>query len=279
MSRASVRRPVELHLLRFLPGHSPVHRMWPGTKLLVAAALGLSVGIFPTWPAAAAVAVLLGLAAATARVPAGALPRVPRWFVAGVAITAGLSLLSTAAPSARVAGMRLSLGGLEEWARFSVLGILVFVTALVVGWTTPMADLPPAVRSLLRPLRLVRLPVDELATAVALAVRCVPLLFEELATLAAARRARRRERSKARVDPVAALAQWARRAADDGVDLLVTATASSLRRAGELAEAMEARGGAGAGGGAPALVPVRLGWPDGAAVVLTVAAVVVMVLS
>ena len=280
MSRGPA-RPVELHLLRFLPGQSPLHRMWPGTKLLLAVALGLAVGFFPTWPAAAALAVLLAMAVGVARIPVGVLPRLPRWFLIGVAVSAALSVLSTKAPKASVFGINVSLGGLEEWARFSVLGVLVFVSAALVGWTTPMADLPPAIRSLLRPLRLIRLPVDELAVAVALGVRCVPLLFEELATLAAARRARRIAPA-ARRPPVRTGARRpafsmtrTRQAAEDAVDLLVTAMASSLRRAGELAEAMDARGGV----TPPAAVAVRLGWPDVMAAAITATAIAVMALA
>lgn len=242
---------MELHLLRYVPGSSPVHRLRPATKLVAAVVLSLGVSIFPTWVAAAAVTVVLALAIGVARIPAGVTPRLPRWFLIGVAVTATLAMLSNQAPKTSVAGINVSLGALEEWTRLSVLGVLVFAAAALVGWTTPLADLPPAIGGLLRPLRWLRVPVDELSMALGLAVRCIPLLIDEIATLAAARRARRPAPAGS-LDTggaaparrgVAARVHGTRRGVEDGIDLLVTAMASALRRAAEMAEAMEARGG------------------------------------
>ena len=43
----------ELHFLRHVPGNSPVHRMWAGTKLLVVAGIGIAIVAQPSWPAQA----------------------------------------------------------------------------------------------------------------------------------------------------------------------------------------------------------------------------------
>src|SRR5439155_3696334 len=120
------------------------------------------------------------------------------------------------------------------WARFTALALLLGMAAVVLAWTTPPADLAPALGRLSRPLRWLRLPADELVMTVALSVRCVPLLFDEVRVLHAARRVRETE------EPTG----WGVRARR-AHDLLVTALVSSVRRAGELADAMEARGGVG----------------------------------
>jgi energy-coupling factor transport system permease protein len=83
----------------------------------------------------------------------------------------------------------------------------------------------------------VRVPVDEWAVAVALCVRSLPLLVDELRTLVAARRLRPAPPRPGR----STLQRWL----DEPVDLLVAALAVSMRRAGELAEAITARGGTG----------------------------------
>ena len=44
------RRETELTFLRLVPGDSPVHRLWAGTKLIVAAELAIMLSISPTWP-------------------------------------------------------------------------------------------------------------------------------------------------------------------------------------------------------------------------------------
>ncbi len=65
----------------------------------------------------------------------------------------------------------------------------------MVSWTTNIAEIAPAVATLCRPLRLVRIPVDEWAVSVSLALRAFPMLIEEFRVLYAARRLRpKRER-------------------------------------------------------------------------------------
>ena len=45
------RRDTELRMLRYLPGDSVVHRLWAGTKIVVAAAVSLALSLRPTWRA------------------------------------------------------------------------------------------------------------------------------------------------------------------------------------------------------------------------------------
>jgi energy-coupling factor transport system permease protein len=94
------------------------------------------------------------------------------------------------------------------------------------------------VASLGRPLRLLRIPVDEWAVALALALRAFPMLIEEFRVLYAARRLRPR--------PVA-LTRRARRKrrARELIDLLSAAITVTLRRADEMGDAIMARGGTG----------------------------------
>ena len=81
---------------------------------------------------------------------------------------------------------------------------MLVVSAALVGWTTQLGAVAPALARLARPLRVLRLPVDEWIVAIALALRCLPLLIDEMRTLAAARRLRYRdpdEQRQARGDP------------------------------------------------------------------------------
>ena len=39
----------EITFLRLVPGDSVVHRLWPGTKLIVAAELALTASVSPSW--------------------------------------------------------------------------------------------------------------------------------------------------------------------------------------------------------------------------------------
>jgi energy-coupling factor transport system permease protein len=259
------RRPPELTLLRPIPGSSPLHRLWAGTKLALLVVVAVFASFDPTWAALGALAALVAFGAAVGRIPRGSLPRLPRWIWIGLVLGALLTLRSTAKPIGHVAGVPLSWGGLEEFARIGALALVVFGAAALVSWTTPLAEVAPALSVLGTPLRWLRLPVDEWAATIALSIRCLPLLIDEVRTVGAARRLRPPVRlaRDSRLTPVLR----------DVGDLLFTTLTVSLRRARELGEAMEARGGPGEVSG----FTTGFGWRDALAV-LMVAAVVGVVL-
>lgn len=226
------RQLADLHVLRYVPGTSALHRCWAGTKLLAIALVSVGLLLWPTWSAAGLAAVLLLTSVLVGRLPSGITPRVPRWLIILLLVGALLALAAGGRPHVRVGGLALGLGGLSVWARFLLIGVEILSLAAVVSWTTALADLAPALARLCAPFRRLPVPVDEVIAAVALGVRCLPLLLEEARVLAAARRTRRPERPRS----------WKERA--DGLEeVLYTGLSSALRRARELAEAIEARGG------------------------------------
>ena len=245
----------EINLFRYVPRDSPVHRLWAGTKALAVVAVGIAISFQPTWAAGGMCVAVLAGTMALARVPVGALPRFPVWFWIGVGITAISAGLAGGKPDVHIGGATVGLGGLDQWGRFTLI-VLVFIwSASLLGWTTRGAELTPALATLAAPARLLRLPVDEAALVVALAVRCMPLLVEELRTLWAARRVR----NPPQPDTLRELAGQLN-------DILVTALVSSARRAQEMTDAIEARGGVGA------VVPSRPRWAVGEVVAALVAA-------
>ena len=140
------------------------------------------------------------------------------------------------------------MGGLEEWARFTALAVVLVVSGALVGWTTPLGEVAPALSRLGRPLRWLRLPVDEWVIAIALAIRCLPLLIDEIRVLGAARRLRAHDDEATRVTiPARRSAQ----ALIETNDLMATAIVASIRRARDLGDAIVNRGGLGAGGNLP----------------------------
>jgi energy-coupling factor transport system permease protein len=232
-----VRRPVEINLLRPVPGDTPVHRLWAGTKLVALATLVVALSFRPTWLSVAVVGGFLFACLLLARIPRGAVPRLPRWFWVLLALGAVLSLRSTRPPLAQLGPTSVSLGALDQWTLYTVLAVVLLAAAALVSWTTPLAEVAPALAALGRPLRWFRLPVDEWAVAAALSIRCLPLLIEEIRTLSAARRLRQRDRP----EELSRLEYWM----IEAQDLLLASLAVSLRRAHDLGEAIEARGGFG----------------------------------
>jgi energy-coupling factor transporter transmembrane protein EcfT len=243
---AQSHRETELTFLRLVPGDSPVHRLWAGTKLIVAAELALMLSISPTWQMVGITAGVVALELLVARIPLGAFPRLPSWFFMVLAISGFLSLWSTTKPITRVGGIGLSIGGLDQWALFTALAVVLIVSGALVGWTTPLGEVAPALSRLARPLRWLHLPVDEWVISIALAIRCLPLLIDEIRMLGAARRLRAQEETRPE-SPRAAI----HGALVEIHDLMATALVVSIRRARDLADAIVARGGLGAAGNLP----------------------------
>ena len=112
------------------------------------------------------------------------------WFWIILILTGVLSSMAGGSPFVHVGGAVIGLGAFDTYCKFMSIGILLLLLAAVMGWTTPLGDIAPAVSKLMAPLRWIRVPVDDLAVAVALCVRSLPLLVGELRTLIAARRLR-----------------------------------------------------------------------------------------
>jgi energy-coupling factor transport system permease protein len=210
-------------LLRLLPWRSAVHELWAGTKLICLTVLILVALVFPGWPAAAILTCIVLATAVAARVPLSAVPRIHPIVTITLLIGAVASFFGN--------GLAYYLQSLLISATLLALGILV-------GWTTALREVAPALVSLGAPLRRLGLPVNEWAVACALCMRTVPLLFDEFRILMAARRLRPplEPRGAGRLGLL-------HDRAEELIDLLSAVLAVSIRRASELGTAMRLRGG------------------------------------
>jgi energy-coupling factor transport system permease protein len=125
-----------------------------------------------------------------------------------------------------------------NFLRITALSIVLLALGAMVSWTTNVAEIGPAVATLGRPLRVFRIPVDEWAVALALALRAFPMLIDEFQVLYAARRLRPKRIPKTRK-------ARRRQRALELIDLLAAAMSVTLRRADEMGDAITARGGTG----------------------------------
>lgn len=238
--RAARRGGIDSVLLHRLPNDSQMQRIGIETKLLGVLALTVATGLNTGWQMLIAVAAVVILALAAARVPWRAFPRLPVWFP--------LSLLVGLAFAA--AG-----GGAGRFARLMAFSLLFALLTLVIAWTTDLHELAPALRRLGAPLRRLGAPVDEWAVTAALAVRCLPLILDECRTVLAGRRQRQIVRDPGEV--VAAI-----------IDAISAGMSASLRRATDLGDAITMRGGA----TRPSPRPGRPHPRDAAALLLVLAA-------
>lgn len=233
-------------------GDTIVHRADACVKIVLLVAYTAALFAVTRWGGLAAGAVALCAVVAAGRLPLGRMLGSLKPLYAILAITllfGGLTAgaeeagawagafglqggFCSDAPSILLVGeLRFSPAGFKA-ALFNVARIVLLVLAsLVVSLSTSAEALMDALRSLLEPLRRLRFPVDDAATALSLAVRFVPVLGEELARVRDAQRSR-----GARFDaggPVARLRAWGR--------VLVPLFVGAFRRADRVAVAMDAR--------------------------------------
>ena len=247
--RRSTRQMV---LLRPVPGNSAVHDLWAGTKLLAVGGISILLTFFPGWITIGLVAALVLTAARIAHIPRGALPNVPHWLWILLALGGISAAFAGGSPVIELAGVSVGFGGLLNFLRVTALSIVLLGLGAMVSWTTNVAEIAPAVATLGRPLRLLRIPIDEWAATLALALRAFPMLIEEFRVLYAARRLRPK-----RVTPSRSARR--RRWASELLDLLTAALTVTLRRADEMGDAITARGGIGQISAIPSR-PKRADW-------------------
>ncbi|WP_144209414.1 energy-coupling factor transporter transmembrane component T family protein [Mycobacterium tilburgii] len=240
------RRPTRpVVLLVPVPGTSLIHRLWAGTKLLVVVGVAVLLTFYPGWVSIGLLGSLVVAALWLAHIPRGAMPTVPRWLWAMMAVGFVTDAVAGGSPVISIAGVHLGLVGSLHFLRVTALTVLLIALGALVSWTTNVAEIGPALATLGRPFKLFRIPVDEWAATLALALRAFPMLIEEFQVLYAARRLRPKNAPHSRKER-------RRQQGREVIDLLATAMVVTLRRADEMGDAITARGGAGQLSASPA---------------------------
>ncbi|NGM16818.1 energy-coupling factor transporter transmembrane protein EcfT [Eggerthellaceae bacterium zg-887] len=198
---------------------SPVHACDARVKLLLTCAYSVALFATASVPGMALCALLLGAAVAASRLPATMLARLllPAYVLAAFALLAN--------------GFAAASAGWLTGALIAARILLLTAASLVLTLSTASAALMGALRWLLAPLRLLRVPVDDVATTLSLAVRFIPLAADELSRVRAAQ--------LARCAPFATGGVWRRLRAWSGV--FAPLFVGLFRRADALSLAMDAR--------------------------------------
>lgn len=238
------RPPRPVVLLRPVPGRSVVHKLWAGTKLTAAFGISAFLTVNPGWVAIGLLGALVLGGVRLARIPRGVLPSVPRWLWILLAVVGTTATLAGGDPHIHLGTVSLGLGGLLDFLRITTFSVVLLGASALVSWTTNVAEIAPALASLGRRLRPLRIPVDEWSVALALALRTFPMLIDEFRVLYAARRLRPRQTPRTRRVRL-------RQLVADLTDLIVAVVTVTLRRADEMGDAITARGGAGQISAAP----------------------------
>lgn len=245
---------MRIQISTYIPGLSPVHACDARVKVMLLVAYSITLFLVQSWWAlvvcAAAFAVLLGVA----RIPAARVfgLSLPLMVIALLAIVFNaFSFDAEAAAGATASGLgAVSAGILQDAPPLTIAGsfgfvpagfargcfyairiVLLVVASLLVSFTTTSTELTEAFASFLGPLRKLRVPTDDVASVLSIALRFIPLVAEEMGRVRDAQWAR-----CARLDDgglLVRLRAWA--------TVLVPLIVGMFRRADALAVAMDAR--------------------------------------
>lgn len=217
---------------QYVPGRSLLHGLDPRIKIVAVTALAVALFIRDSYAALSVFAAVALVAVLISGVP-------PRWFWRGlkpllwlVGLTFFVQILFAPGEAFFSLGpIHLTWEGIERAAFLSVRLVVLVVTGAVLTLTTPPVALTDALAWLTRPLRRLRVPTEELALMVTIALRFIPTLLMELDTIMRAQRARGADFAHGGIMTRARAL----------VPVLIPLFVVSFRRADDLALAMEAR--------------------------------------
>ena len=216
---------------QYLAGDSWLHRLDARTKLCGTMLFAILVLLTHGWAGVAVAAAFTLTCVAAARLGPATLWRTNRGLLQLVVLMLALNILFTpGTPVVRLGPLVLTHQGLTIGVRGGLrLGLLVVQSAILTATTAPLA-LTAAAERLLAPFARWGLPAHELALMATIALRFLPTLSEE------AQRIRQAQASRG-----ANLGARGRAGMRAIVATMVPLLLSVLRRADELALAMEAR--------------------------------------
>lgn len=180
------------HLDQFAQIDSPVSRRVPTVRLLGTVTIALGAALLPpgAWPQMAALAVLVMVVAAAARIPVRTLAtRLAPPFALVALVSAAILVLAPGDPVARLGPLSITDAGLMRFASVCGRAAVALGAAVVLVSTTPFDEL-------LRALRAVRLP-DAVTTSLGLAYRFLYILNDEVERMRRAARSRNAARGAA----------------------------------------------------------------------------------
>ncbi len=222
----------DVTLGQYFPGTTVVHRLDPRTKILLVVLYIVALFCAKTWLAYLLVGVCLAAAIAVARIRLSAMLKGLKPLIFIVLLTGLLNLFyGRGEPIAQFWIFKITREGIEN-AIFMVLRIIMLVMGtFMLTYTTSPIMLTYGLELLMKPLKVLKVPVHELAMMMSMALRLIPTLIEETDKIISAQKARGAEFDTGN------LIQKAKAM----LPILIPLFLSSFRRADELATAMEAR--------------------------------------
>lgn len=224
----------DITLGQYFPGNSAVHKLDPRTKLIMLVVYIVALFCAVSWVSYAVVFVFLATTIAVSKIPVKSIVRGMKPLVLILVFTGVLNLFFTVGEGEPLVDFWVITIYTEGIVRalFMMIRILMLISGtFLLTYTTSPISLTDGLESLLRPLKVLRLPVHELSMMMCIALRFIPTLIEETDKIMSAQKARGADfETGSLLQRVKAL-----------VPILVPLFISAFRRADELATAMECR--------------------------------------
>ncbi len=225
----------DITLGQFFPGFSPIHKLDPRTKIFLATVFIVSIFLADTPAAFAVLTVSTLLLIAVSKISVAVILKGIKPILFILIFTTILNVFMTAGDGEPLFEFWIFHIYKEGIARavFMTLRVVLLIvgTSLFLTYTTSPISLTDGLESILRPLKLLHIPVHIFSMMMTIALRFIPTLVEETEKIMNAQKSRGADfTSGGLVKRAKAL-----------VPLLVPLFVSAFKRAEELATAMECR--------------------------------------
>ena len=225
----------DITLGQFFPGYSPLHKLDPRTKIILAFIFIILVFVANNPIAFLLLLLFSMLSVAVSRISFSVVFKGIKPIVIILLFTAVLNMLMTKGdgePLLHFAFITVYTEGIVR-AVFMALRVVILIigTSIFLTYTTSPISLTDGIESLLSPLKKIKVPVHTFAMMMSIALRFIPTLVEETEKIMNAQKSRGADfTSGSLVKRAKAL-----------VPLLIPLFVSAFKRAEELATAMECR--------------------------------------
>ena len=223
----------DITLGQYFPGKSVIHLLDPRTKLIMLVVYIVALFVADNWISYGVMFVFLATVIAISQIPVKSIVRGMKPLIFILVFTGVLNLFFTEGDTVLVSFwvITITLEGVIR-AIFMIARILMLITCtFLLTYTTSPIALTDGLEALMKPLKVIRVPVHELAMMMCIALRFIPTLIEETDKIMSAQKARGADfESGNLMHRVKAL-----------VPILVPLFISAFRRADDLATAMECR--------------------------------------
>lgn len=225
----------DITLGQFFPGNSPIHRLDPRTKIIIAVFFIASIFVAKNPAGFLLLTVSTILLIAVSRISFKVILKSIKPLVFIVLFTALLNIFMTKGEGAPLVSFWIINIYTEGIVRAVIMAfrviLLIVGSSLLLTYTTSPISLTDGLESLLSPLKKIKVPVHTFAMMMSIALRFIPTLIEETEKIMNAQKSRGADfTSGSLIKRAKAL-----------IPLLVPLFVSSFKRAEELATAMECR--------------------------------------